>query len=243
MPSSTLSLPALVLALTTVFAGTSAVAEPRAVVELFTSQGCAASPKADSLLSDLLKRGDVAVLTFPVDYWDYLGWKDTFGDPAHTARQRAYARARSDRKVYTPQIMVNGVVPAVGSDRTAVEKAIDETLAGAEVLQIPIEVEEAGGQIAVEIGDHPASPDAEVWLFALSRTKTVEIAGGENAHRKITYTNVVRRMTRLGAWAGKAVHFMVPHSEAVPKDADHYAVLVQRGSGSMPGAILGYSER
>ena len=100
---------------------------PKAVLELFTSQGCSSCPEADRLAAELAKEHGVVLLTFPVDYWDYLGWKDTFGNPAHSARQRAYALVRGDRKVFTPQMVVNGLASATGSDRAAIEAAIRET--------------------------------------------------------------------------------------------------------------------
>src|ERR1044071_6532205 len=94
--------------------------QPRAVLELFTSQGCSSCPKADRLAGELAKEKDLVVLTFAVDYWDYLGWKDTFGAAAHSARQRAYANVRGDRKVFTPQMIVNGSESATGSDRAGI---------------------------------------------------------------------------------------------------------------------------
>jgi hypothetical protein len=224
-------------------ASAASAGEPKAVIELFTSQGCSSSPKADQLAGTLSEGGDVLVLTLPVDYWDYLGWKDTFGQAAHSARQRAYALVRGDRKVFTPQVVVNGLSYVVGSDPAAISRAVNETLGNDEVLRVPITVNEAEGQIGVEVGDFNRSLDSEVWLFAISSRKTVTIEAGENAHHEVTYTNVVRRMTRLGAWNGKAAHFMVPRKDAVPDDADHYLAVVQKGSGSMPGEILGVALR
>ena len=97
---------------------------PAAVVELFTSQGCSSCPPADAILAELARRPDIVALTFPVDYWDYLGWKDTLAHPLFTARQRAYAHARGDRQVYTPQMVVNGTKPCIGSDRAQIDALI-----------------------------------------------------------------------------------------------------------------------
>ena len=94
-----------------------ALATTKAVIELFTSQGCSSCPPADALLGEYAKRDDVLALSFPVDYWDYLGWKDTLASHENTERQRAYAAARGDRQVYTPQVVVNGVEHMVGSTR------------------------------------------------------------------------------------------------------------------------------
>src|SRR5438874_1034367 len=91
----------------------SASADPRAVVELFTSQGCSSCPPADRLLGELAHDPAIVALSLPIDYWDYLGWKDTLANPRHAARQRGYARVRGDREVYTPQAVINGVAHAV----------------------------------------------------------------------------------------------------------------------------------
>src|SRR5277367_5608682 len=79
--------------------------EPRALLELFTSQGCSSCPSADKLLGEFSADPSVVALSLPIDIWDYLGWKDTLASPAQTARQRAYARLRGDRQVYTPQVV------------------------------------------------------------------------------------------------------------------------------------------
>ena len=104
-----------------------AAGEPRALIELFTSQGCSSCPPADKLLGELAADPSLVALSDPIDYWDYLGWKDTLASPAHSARQRAYAHVRGDREVYTPQIVVNGATHVLGSDRAAIERAISQT--------------------------------------------------------------------------------------------------------------------
>src|SRR3954470_23551246 len=106
---------------------TSAEAEPRAVIELFTSQGCSSCPPADKLIGQLADDPTLVAISLPIDYWDYLGWKDTLAKPAHTARQRAYAQLRGDRAVYTPQVVVNGAVHVQGSDKEAIDRAIAQT--------------------------------------------------------------------------------------------------------------------
>src|ERR1700680_3484388 len=82
-----------------------ASAQPRAVVELFTSQGCSSCPPADKLIGELAGDPSLVVMSIPIDYWDYLGWKDTLASPRNTARQKAYARVRGDGQVYTPQAL------------------------------------------------------------------------------------------------------------------------------------------
>src|SRR5213596_1913287 len=107
--------------------GDVASADPRAVVELFTSQGCSSCPPADKLLGELAKDPNVIALSLPIDYWDYLGWKDTLADKRFTARQKAYSHVRGDRNLYTPQMVVNGSAQVIGSDRDAIDGAIRNT--------------------------------------------------------------------------------------------------------------------
>jgi len=115
-------------------------AEPRAVIELFTSQGCSSCPPADKLAGELAQDPSLLVMSLPIDYWDYLGWKDTLANPGHTTRQRAYSKTRGDREVYTPQVVVNGMAQVLGSDRSAIESAIKHTAKHAGTLSLPVAV-------------------------------------------------------------------------------------------------------
>ncbi len=84
------------------------------VIELYTSEGCNSCPPADQWLSQAvaktrgMKDNNVIPLAFHVDYWDYIGWKDAFAQPAFSQRQSALARSGGASGVYTPQIFVNG---------------------------------------------------------------------------------------------------------------------------------------
>src|SRR6202007_878750 len=113
-------------------------ADPRAVVELFTSQGCSSCPSADRVLGELAKDPSIIAMSMPIDYWDYLGWRDTVADARFSARQKAYSRMRGDREVYTPQAVINGSTHVIGSDRAGIEEAIDTTLKGNEVMSVPV---------------------------------------------------------------------------------------------------------
>src|ERR1700724_977806 len=125
--------------------------EPRAVLELFTSQGCSSCPTADKLLGELAGDPSLVAVSVPIDYWDYLGWKDTLADPAHSARQRAYARVRGDRQVYTPQIVVNGATHVVGSDHSAIERAIVQTGRNSAIMSVPVLLSLGGQDLDVKI--------------------------------------------------------------------------------------------
>jgi hypothetical protein len=224
----------LVLSATVAQAG-----EPRALIELFTSQGCSSCPAADKLLGELATDPSLVALSIPIDYWDYLGWKDTLANPAHSARQRAYARVRGDRQVYTPQIVVNGLTHVLGSDRSAVERAITVTDRNAAVMSTPVAMSVGGNAVTVKIGAAKDHVGGEVWLCPLARSVAVDIGHGENHGRTVTYYNVVRRWLKLGDFAGTDAAWDVPLADVLDDDIDGAAVLVQQGSHEKPGIILG----
>ena len=214
-------------------------AETRSVIELFTSQGCSSCPPADVLLGELAKDPSVVALSFPVDYWDYIGWKDTLASPACAARQKAYAAARGDGQVYTPQAVVDGIVHAVGSDSAELRSAMQSAAARKNVLTVALKLSVANGNLHVDVpaasGDSLKS--AGLWLIRVAHKRSVAIGRGENAGHSVTYTNVVRGMVKFGDWSGDARGFDV--KEPVPDgDADGYVVLLQASSGGRPGNIL-----
>jgi hypothetical protein len=126
--------------------------ETRAVVELFTSQGCSSCPPADKLLADLSKDPTLIPLSLAIDYWDYLGWKDTLALPGHANRQKAYSHMRGDRDVYTPQAVVNGSIQVLGSDRAAIERAIAQSRHNA-AMSLPLTLSITNGQLTVTVPD------------------------------------------------------------------------------------------
>ena len=138
-------------------------AEPRAVVELFTSQGCSSCPPADKIIGELAKDPSIIALSMPIDYWDYLGWKDTLADSRFSARQKAYSHMRGDREVYTPQVVVNGSAHVIGSDRGGIESAIDDTKKADGVMSVPVSMTLAGKQINVSVAASSKGPAAGAW--------------------------------------------------------------------------------
>jgi hypothetical protein len=220
--------------------GPSAGEDVRGVVELFTSQGCSSCPPADQLLGELAGDPSIVALSLPIDYWDYLGWKDTLAKPRHTARQRGYAHMRGDREVYTPQVVVNGSVHVMGSDRNAIERAIATTSHAGATLSVPVKLALTGAELAVTV--MPAageSPGGEVWLCALTKSLPIEIGRGENHGRVIAYHNVVRRWVKLGDWTGAARSFTVPAAEFELDGVDAVAVIIQGGTPETPKTMLG----
>jgi hypothetical protein len=227
-----------------VLLGTASVAveaEPLAVIELFTSQGCSSCPAADKLLSELKDDPNLITLSLPIDYWDYLGWKDTLAMPGHTARQKAYSRMRGDREVYTPQVVINGVAQALGSSREDIEKAVAQSRQTAQPLSVPVELAQAENRVTVKLPSKPGSETGEVWLCPVTGAVPVGIGRGENRGRTITYINVVRRWIKLGAWTGKSESFSVPVDTIKSSGGDSVAVILQGGSADKPGKVLGAS--
>jgi hypothetical protein len=213
--------------------------EMRGVVELFTSQGCSSCPPADKLLGQLAGDPSLVALSLPVDYWDYLGWKDTLADPRNSARQRAYAQVRGDREVYTPQAVINGAVHALGSDKDAIEEAIDLSRSDKTTLTLPIAMTVADGRVAVAVPGRPEIAPAEVWLCGLAKAVTVAIGRGENRGRSITYHNVARSWLKLGTWGGKDQTWNVAFRDFGGDNLDEAAVIIQTGTIDRPSAMLG----
>jgi hypothetical protein len=218
---------------------TVAVADPLAVIELFTSQGCSSCPPADKLIGEFAADPSLVSLSLPIDYWDYLGWKDTLADPSNTARQKAYSKLRGDREVYTPQVVVNGALHALGSDRSAIERAIAQSRQNPATLALPVTLSTSDGRLAITVPDGNDARAAEVWISAITKAVTVSIKRGENHGKTITYHNVVRRWVKLGTWDGKAHNWVVPIRDFAGDNIDGAAVMIQSGTVEKPGVILG----
>ena len=216
-----------------VLAGSSALAAPLTVVELFQSQGCSDCPPANANLMALSDRPDLLTLSFGVTYWDQLGWKDTFASPQYTARQWDYAHALHHSTVYTPQTIVNGRADITGRDRAELESLI---VREANLIAPPVEI--AGGH--VHVGEdltlrttHAKGVHYDVWLVRFDpRIENVPIARGENGGLTLPHRNVVKQLVKLGVWNGAAADFSVP---APAQTGLRDAVLVQKGPG---GAIV-----
>jgi hypothetical protein len=215
-------------------------AKPRALLELFTSQGCSSCPPADKLLGKLTKDPSLVALSLPIDIWDYLGWKDTLALPAHAARQRAYAELRGDRQIYTPQMIVNGSMHVLGSDRAAIERVIALTDRNPAIMSVPVRL--SAGSVDLIVSVAPAAGQhltGEVWLCPLISAINVAIGRGENSGRTVTYHNVVRAWRKLGDFAGTNSSWRVPLSKIENGRIDAAAVIVQEGTHEKPGIVLG----
>jgi hypothetical protein len=172
------------------------------VVELFTSQGCSSCPPADAILARLTERPDVIPLALHVDYWDYIGWADSFASPAFTKRQKGYARARGARTIYTPQMIVGGRSAVVGHKPMELAEHLMEAL-------------DEPGVVGIEVARAYESIDVRVWpigevdgemvlqLVRYDPSQTVEIGRGENAGNTFTYHNIVTDWQTMATWDGQ----------------------------------------
>jgi hypothetical protein len=207
-----------------------ALAEGPVVVELFTSQGCSSCPPADGFLSELAAEPDVIALALHVDYWDYIGWKDSFAHAAFTERQKNYARAIGSRMIYTPQMIVGGLDRVEGNDPEAVRALIRAHQMVDRGVSLTLTRD--GGLLRIEATSETALPrGAEVVLVRFMPERTVDIGDGENAGHTVTYHNIVTDWTTVFAWPGTA-----PLSVDVPLLGEDPAVVLLQEPG--PQAVL-----
>lgn len=216
---------------------TGSTVRPKAVVELFTSQACSNCPPADALLAELSSDPRLVTLSFAVDYWDYLGWKDTAAKPEFTQRQKSYAALRGDHAIYTPQMVVNGRQQLLGSDRAAVTRQV----AASGGLQVDVEVETRDDAIVVSVGDAPDVPPtgATVWVARYDILRTFPIRRGENTGRTLAYVHLVKTLQPIGMWKGKSMRFELPRKDIAHEEGVGCAVLVQSGAEGGLGTIYG----
>lgn len=201
--------------------------EPPVLVELFTSQGCSSCPPADALAGELRRRDDVVVLSYHVNYWDYIGWRDPFATEETTARQHLYARALQQRSVYTPQMVIGGVVHEVGSNEAAVKAAI-ERVAERDLPSPEIRTRLTDPDtLRVEIGGSHFWGEADVLLVTYDRERHTEVRRGENAGRALTNYNVVKEIHKIGSWTGQPTSFDVAWTGSSDLRNDGCAIIVQ----------------
>ena len=211
-----------------------ATAKPPVVVELYTAQGCASCGDANAHAAKLAERPGVLLLTFPVDYWDYLGWTDTFARPEYAERQKAYVTRLALREPYTPQVIVDGRVQAPGLKTELVDKLVRDA------LRTPVDPPDIQfiGPRRVDVGTGRAPRGgADVWLVRYDpRAQEVVVKSGDNRGRAVVQKNVVREITRLGVWRGRATAYRLPKSSA---DGLRTVILVQTPRGGRLIAVAG----
>lgn len=203
-------------------------------VELFTSQGCSSCPPADKALGRLAKRPDIVALSFHVNYWDYIGWKDPFASAATTDRQRAYARALGQRSLYTPEMVFDGRAHEPGTSQQEVDDMVEAMRRRASARATPRLERAADGAIAIALDDFTLEQPADIILAVYDRRHTTPVRRGENSGATLDNFNVVRRFEKLVTWDGKAARWTVPADRVVADQGA--AILVQSANhGPMVG--------
>lgn len=220
---------------------TAQAAKLTAVLELFTSQGCSSCPPADAYLKELAQQEDVLALAFHVDYWDYLGWKDTLAIPQNTQFQRDYQKVFKSRSIYTPQMVINGRNHMVGSDRKSIQKEMAQQALENQNLVIDVEMAERNGLISINtVGQNIGAMEAVVEIVYFQPQSDVVVERGENAGRTLTYINAVTKVDMLGLWKGEAKSFDLPMSQMIANKAKNCAVVIRQiRKDGLPGAIIG----
>ena len=204
--------------------------ETGVVVELFTSQGCVACPPADELMARLADRNGVIALALHVDIWDYLGWRDRFAQPGFTERQKEYARAEGGRSIFTPQMIVAGNHRLLGTRGMELAELLQKE--GARPARVTLSLQRDGNMLHIRAeAEPPLDREVMVDLVRYTPKATVEILGGENSGRTVTYHNIVTLWETLGGWDGNGV--VTFH---VRIDGSNPAVVIVQEVG--PGPIL-----
>lgn len=208
-----------------------------AVVELFTSEGCSSCPPAERVLGELARAAErdgrpVFTLAFHVDYWDGLGWADRFSDPAFSRRQEQYAKALKLSDIYTPQMVVNGTVQFVGSDRKAADRAIAAALAKAQSAPVVLNVsgnKRDGYRVNTVVKG--ADPGTVVNVAVVEQGLSTAVKSGENGGRRLDEPSVVRWFKSAPLAEGKEI--VVPSLPEVRAQNASVIVYVQRPENGM----------
>ena len=230
-------LPALLsVCLLSLGAANAAAPPPRrpVVVELFTSQGCSACTTANALVADLAERKDVVAITFPVDYWDYLGWKDTFAKPQFSDRQRGYQKLLGLREVYTPQLVVDG---AAQMGKASPEMAIAMIRGAARAHRPAPLMSLSRRRLTVGAGLTPKG-GADVWLVRYEgQPQETAVKDGENRGLNVVYRNVAKDLVRLGPWNGRSRAYRLPEPGDEDADLKTLVLLQSRANGRILGVL------
>ena len=229
-----LSIGAAAIAAPFLITNAEAASDSPVLVELFTSQGCSSCPAADKLAATLT---GAIVVSFNVDYWDYLGWRDTLAKPEYTQRQMDYAKSRGDNDVYTPQMIIDGADHAVGSSQASVTNAISAAFKAQ--AKIPMTLTANDMELIVDLGAGEAVGEATLWLMAIAPEVVVKIERGENSGKEILYHNVVRKLLPAGMWNGQSAKLTFPRSAIITDDVKMCLAVLQMGK---VGQVLGIAK-
>jgi hypothetical protein len=230
----------LLLALSGTFGQAAEIYTPKGVVELFTSQGCSSCPPADEFVTSIHRDKDVLALAWHVDYWDYLGWKDTFARPDHADRQRRYSRSFGENQIYTPQAVINGRSHTIGYKGQKIKALLTAYEKQEKGLMVPIKTALKNDVLDIEISYGDNTGKATLWMVYFSNQVNVNVKRGENHGKKLTYSNIVRDIELVGMMEPEGLKMMLPIREISHKGYDSCALILQRTTKlGTPGPIIG----
>ena len=214
------------------------ITNPLGVVELFTSQGCSSCPPADKAAATLVDEDDVIVLSYHVDYWNYLGWTDEMSSPENTKRQYDYGAAMGRSGVYTPQAVLNGRREMVGTSASELRQTLETLKNEGNGLSVPIDIGMKGDEVEIKIGAGEGKADVLVVYF--NSRQQVDIKAGENKGKSIDYRNIVTDVQTVGMWHGGEESIALPARVLKPKKSDGCAILLQTtDADGNPGPVIG----
>lgn len=205
------------------------------VIELFTSQGCPGCPPADALLKRMRERDGILTLSWPIDYWDRLGWEDTLATPDSAVRQAAYNKRLGVAGVFTPEMIIDGKDWSKGNDLEMLETRLSEA-SEAKSDKIAVSLQHDGNtSVSAKVSGATSDAVYQVRIVWYQSDVTVDISSGVNEGRSLHYTNVVRASRLLGEWSGGSdMSFAAELPDGTASDADHVAILVHEKYGHGP---------
>lgn len=216
------------------------IVKPKAVVEVFTSQGCHSCPPADKIVGEFAKTNEILAISTHVDYWDYLGWKDIYASSANTQRQYGYARTLRETQVYTPQAVINGRTHEVGSRGASIDAAIEKYTGTNAGLVVPIDISVNDNSIDIAVEDHPSAKDTTLYIISMKSAETVKIKRGENSGKTITYHNVLKKVQPIGMVKPGGLKMQFPIAELRRGGNDRFAIMLQASDkNGNPKEIVG----
>lgn len=208
--------------------------KPRAVVELFTSQGCASCPLADKILAKLAQDENFIALSYHVDYWDYNGWKDSFATTANSKLQIAYSKTQAIPRIYTPQMIINGTKDVIGSHSEKVKQVLNNSS-----LPMTINMQSDAHYLTITIDGNDEYQESTLWLVTFISKQQVKIKRGENRGKTLTYTNIVTQRRAIGMWhPDTGAKIKLPIDEILNSNNDGLAILVQNNFNGLPSSII-----
>lgn len=213
---------------------------PKAVVEMFTSQGCSSCPPADEWVVKTAPGTEILPLAWHVDYWDYLGWKDTFAMPGNADRQRRYSVTFGENQIYTPQAVINGRSHTVGSRRSDIESRVKTYVHNHQGMVVKIHAKQRAGKLEISIPKTSLAQNANLWMVYYNEKQIVDVKRGENRGRKLAYSNIVRDVELLGMVEADGLKLILPISELSRPGITSCAMILQKKTQKgTPGPIIG----